>query len=114
MKNLFFILLVFTSATSFSQSYVQGLKAKGSDQDGSIVSYKWSQVSGAACTFKVESADSITVTFITSGHYVFQCVATDNAGQPVTATTVGDIYPANIPPILHIVPETFSGTLKQP
>lgn len=112
MKHFFIIILTLISVTAFSQTYVQGLKASGNDPDGNIVSYKWSQTSGPVCTFKVETVDSITVTFITSGHYVFQCVAVDNSGAPTTSISTGDIYPANIPPTLKIVPETFTGKLK--
>jgi len=62
------------------------LNGSGSDVDGSIVAYKWDQVSGPAC-FIVDATKAITqVKQLSVGTYVFRLTVTDDKGATGTAT----------------------------
>ena len=57
-----------------------------SDADGSIASYKWSQVSGPSSATLTNAASAIaTVSGLVVGQYVFQLIVTDNLGATSNA-----------------------------
>jgi hypothetical protein len=56
------------------------LSGKGADNDGSIVSYQWTQISGNTCTISSTNSSNTTVNGLTEGSYQFQLTVTDNAG----------------------------------
>jgi hypothetical protein len=114
MKKLLLLILFSIPVLLFAQTATVTLQAQASDSDGTISSYKWVQISGTAnATIAGANSSIATVTFNTAGHYVFQCTVTDNSGAGTSALVPGDINPpANKPPVLHIVPETFNATLK--
>ena len=60
-----------------------------SDSDGSIVSYKWKQVSGAS-TVSISDQTAVTteVTGFTSGNYQFSLTVTDNEGASSTSNII--------------------------
>jgi hypothetical protein len=62
------------------------LTGSGSDLDGSIVSYKWEQVSGPSCVITMVSTTSAIVTKVQPGTYVFRLTVTDDKGATGTAT----------------------------
>ncbi len=51
-----------------------------SDNDGKIVSYKWTKVSGGACTFSSTTVLRPTISKFVAGEYVFKLTVTDNDG----------------------------------
>lgn len=55
------------------------LKGSGSDKDGSISKYFWSQVSGASVTISNANSTSATAN-LPAGSYVFRLTVTDNGG----------------------------------
>lgn len=114
MKNLFFLLLLLISGTAFSQTATVTLQAQASDSDGTISSYNWTQISGTGnAVISGANTNTAVVVFNTAGHYVIQCTVTDNKGSATSVLVPGDINPpANKPPVLRIVPETFNATLK--
>jgi hypothetical protein len=64
------------------------LTGTGSDADGNVVAYLWSQVSGPAPTIITNPGNpSTTVKFSISGTYVFQLMVTDNGGATGVDTT---------------------------
>lgn len=64
------------------------LTGSGTDPDGTIASYAWSQVSGTSATITSPSSASTTITGLsTSGVRVFRLTVTDNLG----ATDVDDV-----------------------
>ncbi|GAO44318.1 hypothetical protein FPE01S_03_03560 [Flavihumibacter petaseus NBRC 106054] len=68
-----------TNSTSISGS--------AADSDGSIASYKWSQVSGPnTATFSTTTASNTTVSNLVQGNYSFKLTATDNDGATASAT----------------------------
>ena len=57
------------------------LTGSGTDADGTVVSYAWTQVSGpASVTFSRQTVASPTVSGFAGGTYEFSLVVTDNAG----------------------------------
>src|SRR5947207_2585212 len=61
------------------------LSGSGSyDQDGTITSYNWSQVSGSAATIGNASSPNTTVSNLPMGTCVFRLKVTDNAGASST------------------------------
>src|SRR6185436_4212386 len=57
------------------------LTGTGSDQDGQIVAYLWSQVAGPGSTIITNPGSaSTTVSGFSAGNYIFQLMVTDNAG----------------------------------
>jgi parallel beta-helix repeat protein len=63
------------------------LTGTGSDADGTISAYHWSQISGpAAGNITSPNSASTTVTGLIEGTYVFQFMVTDNQGATATST----------------------------
>ncbi|HYF66814.1 MAG TPA: PKD domain-containing protein [Ohtaekwangia sp.] len=52
----------------------------GTDADGTIASYTWTQISGPSATLSNENTNALSVTVTTSGTYVFRLTVTDNLG----------------------------------
>ncbi|TCZ67480.1 malectin domain-containing carbohydrate-binding protein [Flaviaesturariibacter aridisoli] len=62
------------------------LNGSGTDADGTVTGYSWTQVSGPnAATFSNATAASPTVSGLVQGSYVFALVVTDNNGAPSSA-----------------------------
>lgn len=76
------------------------------DEDGSILEYKWTQVSGVAVHIVSPSLDRTVVSGLQPGVYVFQLTVTDNEGasnsKPVTITVAP---PENQKPIADAGPD---------
>lgn len=97
--------------------------ANSSDPDGSIASYKWSQVSGPnTATFSNASASSTTASGLIQGTYVFRLTVTDNAGatntNDITITVNSSTSASNVAPTanagsdISITLPTSSASLK--
>ena len=57
------------------------LTGSGTDADGSIASYAWTQLSGpAGATITTPSSSNTTITGLTQGVYIFTLTTTDNQG----------------------------------
>lgn len=54
------------------------------DNDGSIVSYSWSQYGGASVTIEDANSAQATVTGLTAGSYYFRLTVTDDGGATVS------------------------------
>ncbi|MBZ5855762.1 PKD domain-containing protein [Flavihumibacter profundi] len=82
-----------------------GLSGTGTDADGTISAYKWSQVSGPnTATFSSTVAAAITVSNLVAGTYSFKLTVTDNKGATGSATvsvTVGNATVANKAPVVN-------------
>ena len=83
-KLLFFLTATFIYLSAFSQSTadttIQG-KVVSKAPDATIVSYKWTQVSGpSTATIATPNAATTTVSGLISGVYVFRFTITDNFG----------------------------------
>ncbi len=56
------------------------IEGSASDVDGTVASYLWTQVSGAAATLINDNTAVVTVSNLAVGSYVFNLAATDNQG----------------------------------
>ena len=76
------------------------LQGSGSDPDGSIVAYAWSQVSGPNnAVFTDAASPTSSVTGLVEGTYTFRLTVTDNEGATGSDTTNVRVLPAGT----HIV-----------
>ena len=83
------------------------LSGAGTDADGSIAGYRWTQVSGPnPATFSSLTEPAPTVSGLVAGTYVFSLVVTDNEGLPSAASqttlTVNPATPAAGTPLYRI------------
>ena len=95
------------------------LNGSGTDSDGSIASYLWTQVSGGAATLTNANTANLTASGLQAGSYVFRLTVTDNQGTPgsddatVTVNPAGNAAPvANAGPDKTITLPTNSVTLN--
>ena len=73
------------------------LTGTGADEDGDVVAYLWSQVSGpSASTIVNPGSASTTVNGLQQGKYVFQLMVTDDMGATGVDTTSIIVNPAQI------------------
>ena len=63
------------------------VRARATDQDGSIVSYQWTQISGQAASASGSSSRTIDISNLKAGSYVFRLTVKDNDG----ATSFDDV-----------------------
>ncbi|MBS1738509.1 MAG: tandem-95 repeat protein, partial [Bacteroidetes bacterium] len=79
------------------------LKGSGTDEDGTVVSYTWTKVSGPSTFNIVNSSSAVTdVTGLVQGTYQFKLTVTDNQGASGSATVQIIVNPAaNIPPVAN-------------
>lgn len=56
------------------------LIGSGTDADGTITTYSWTQIAGAAATLTNANTNSLTVSTLAAGVYTFRLTVTDNAG----------------------------------
>jgi predicted esterase len=63
-----------TSSTSIT------LNGSGTDKDGTIASYKWTQYGGAATTMTNSNTANVAISGLKSGKYYFRLTVTDNDG----------------------------------
>jgi hypothetical protein len=71
------------------------LSGSGTDQDGQIVAYLWSQVAGPAPTVITNpGAASTTVGGFVAGNYIFQLMVTDNVGATGVDTVSIKVNPS--------------------
>src|SRR5690606_16104653 len=76
------------------------LSGSGTDEDGTIVSYKWTKLSGPTSFNIVNSNDAETeIKNLTEGVYEFEITVADNSGASANSTVKITVNPAaNIPP----------------
>jgi len=84
------------------------LTGSGSETNGTIVSYAWTQVSGPSTAIISAAGQAITtVSGLVQGVYQFQLKATDAGGVTATATVQVTVNPApvNQPPVANAGPD---------
>lgn len=67
-------------ADKFTSSSAITLYGSGSDKDGKIVSYKWTQYGGAATTKANAGTPNVTISGLKPGKYYFRLTVTDDKG----------------------------------
>lgn len=74
------------------------LAGSGTDNDGTIASYRWTQVSGpSTALINPVTAASTTVSSLVAGTYVFRLTVTDNDGATDSDETTVVVNPAPVP-----------------
>lgn len=83
------------------------LAGSGTDEDGTIVSYLWTKISGPSGFSIVNAASPVTdVTSLVQGVYEFQLKVTDNKGATATDIMKVTVNPAaNKPPVANAGPD---------
>ncbi|TKK68923.1 DNRLRE domain-containing protein [Ilyomonas limi] len=85
------------------------LQGSGSDKDGSIVGYSWSELSGPnAALILTDGAATTTVKRLSTGTYVFQLMVVDNEGATGIDTVSVNVLPPKIK-IVTLLNSTKSG-----
>ena len=82
------------------------LVGSGSDSDGNVVSYAWSQVNGELVT--IDNSNSSNASFVApqvSGNVTLRLTVTDNNGAVGTDDVVVSISTTNIPPVADAGPD---------
>jgi len=108
MKNLLALILIFLSSTLFAQTTFTTLQPTGSDPDGTVVNFTWSQISGpnTAAIVTPSSATGITqVNNLIVGVYIFQVVGTDNQGLSAKDQMQVTVNKQNQAPIINAGPD---------
>ncbi len=102
------------------------LTGSGSDPDGTISSYEWSQSSGPVATIENPSSASTLLSDLTEGTYVFQLTVTDDDGASASdeVTVIVQGPEVNVPPAVSAGPDksitlpvnsaSFTGTASDP
>jgi hypothetical protein len=84
------------------------LNGSGTDADGTVASFAWSQVSGpAASSLSPASAGSAVVTGLVQGTYTFRLTITDNLGATAGDDVVVTVNAANHPPLADAGPDQY-------
>src|SRR6185503_17632870 len=75
------------------------LNGSGTDADGTVSSYAWSQLSGTAATIASPSLATTNITGLTTaGTRVFRLTVTDNQGATGISNITVVVNPANVVP----------------
>ncbi|HVS97534.1 MAG TPA: PKD domain-containing protein [Puia sp.] len=83
------------------------LTGSGSETNGTIVSYAWTQASGpSAATISSPSQASTGVSGLAQGTYTFKLTVTDNSGKTGSATMTVTVNPA---PVVPGTPQVSAG-----
>ena len=69
------------------------LNGFGSDQDGSIVDYLWTQINGPAATMQQVYTPNLELSNLVTGSYTFRLMAMDNMGLTSTDDAVVTVLP---------------------
>jgi hypothetical protein len=95
------------------------LTGSGTDPDGTIINYSWSEVRGPqiiTIPFTLAGASATAaLTNLVQGVYVFRLTVTDNAGATATddvKVTVNDASQSSADPYFNIYPSPTSGILN--
>ncbi|MFZ6010667.1 MAG: PKD domain-containing protein [Bacteroidota bacterium] len=78
------------------------LSGSGADADGTIDSYQWTKISGAAVTMAGASTPTLSVSGLAVGSYTFSLTVTDNqGGSGSDDVTINVVSATNIPPVAN-------------
>jgi gliding motility-associated-like protein len=81
------------------------LVGSGSDQDGTIASYQWTKVAGAAANIASPTTATTSVTGLVEGEYSFRLEVTDDKG----ATDLNDVIVRVVSATSNFPPVVFAG-----
>jgi hypothetical protein len=87
------------------------LYGSGTDKDGKIVSYKWTQYGGAAATLSNASSPNLTVSGLRDGKYYFRLTVTDDRGATDYDNTLVSV--SNTSTAANLAPAANAGPDKR-
>jgi len=91
------------------------LLGSGTEANGTIVSYKWVQLSGPSISTIASSGSAATeVTGLAQGIYTFQLTVTDNSGVTATGVVKVTVNPAAVTPGTPVVSAGSNQTITLP
>lgn len=102
-----------TDVTLFLPTNTVNLTGNGTDSDGTVASYLWSQVDGPSATITNTNAKTFTASGLVAGTYTFRLTVTDNNG----GTGIDDIKVIVNPATQNQIPVASAGldiTVKLP
>lgn len=76
------------------------LTGLGSDPDGTIVSVGWAKVTGPTVTLGATNVNTLTISNLVAGQYVFEFTVTDNLGASASDRVTVSVGATNISPIV--------------
>lgn len=96
-----------TDVTLFLPTNTVNLFGSGTDSDGTIASYAWTQISGVPATLANANTPTLTVTNMVQGIFIFRLTITDNNGGIGIDEVSVNVQPAttNQPPIANAGPD---------
>ena len=95
--------------TIVAPSASTSLSGSGTDADGSVSTYAWTQVSGPnTASFSSKTVAAVTVSGLIPGNYVFSLIVTDNLGTP----SVADQVNVTVNPVTNQLPVANAGPDK--
>jgi gliding motility-associated-like protein len=76
------------------------LTGNGTDPDGTIASYVWIKISGPAVTINGANTETLALTDLVEGNYIFELTVTDDDGESDVDQVSVEVLPAslNVPP----------------
>jgi dienelactone hydrolase len=77
------------------------IAATGSDVDGTIVAYSWSKRSGGSATLTNSLTNTLLLSGLAEGTYIFRVTVTDNAGATAYDDVTITVGPPNVAPSAH-------------
>lgn len=80
------------------------LPGSGSDVDGSISSYLWTKVSGPAATLTNTTSNTLSLSGLVQGSYVFRLTVTDNSSATSSDDVTLTVQAANVAPVANAGP----------
>ncbi|HZY78430.1 MAG TPA: T9SS type B sorting domain-containing protein [Cyclobacteriaceae bacterium] len=83
------------------------LDGSGSDEDGEIKSFAWTQVSGGTASIATPAAATTTISGLAEGEYVFRLTVTDDDGASDLNEVLVRVVSStnNLPPIVNAGPD---------
>jgi hypothetical protein len=73
------------------------LSGSGTDSDGYIVSYAWTQISGSQASITSPADATTTVTGLGAGTYIFRLIVTDDKDDSDSSTVTITVNPPSQP-----------------
>lgn len=80
------------------------LPGTGSDADGSVTAYLWIKVSGPAATLTNNTTNTLSLSGLVQGTYVFRLTVTDNNSATGSDDVTLTVQAANVPPVANAGP----------
>ncbi len=86
------------------------INGSGTDKDGKIASYKWTQYGGASATLSSANSPNLTVSGLKEGKYFFRLTVTDDKGAThfdnmLVVVSKGTSTASNLPPRANAGPD---------